>query len=502
MNVSVLGIVSPAGSDRTKFVNSLVTLLRHDFDFDVHLIKLNQLIYDNKPELNAKIYKNKIEKIRDKINAGNEIRMTFDNDIFAYFGAVDVISEINLISDPARRTIFILDQLKRTEEIECLRALFGKCYFSIGIVAPESVRLSNLTEDDQSLRDKAEDLISIDENEGDHFKNSEEHCDLAITDDAKKHGQQIAKCVLACDVLFEHRFDSSNVSRFMDLLLGHPYLPPSQDEYHLNFAFAASLKSLDLSRQVGAVIVSMSGEVIGVGYNEVNKFGGGPYSGILDSDKNDYLIGADPNKMIINKIKSELGEKLFRKLKNQNVGKEAIDKVLNSSMINDLTEFHRATHAEMNAILSAQRSGLDVKNSTLYCTTFPCHNCCKHIISSGITQVIYLEPYKKSYADKLHEHEITYSASLRDERVLFRSFFGVTHNRFDDLFSISYGSGYKVSRKDGNDKKVEFQRMTSPLRYSLNTKTIRKLGKILSESLTNGEKFDSSMYLEFIKQSV
>lgn len=49
-------------------------------------------------------------------------------------------------------------------------------------------------------------------------------------------------------------------------------------------------------------------------------------------------------------------------------------------------------HAEMAAISTAARLGLSLAGSSLYCTTFPCHNCSKHIVATGVSEVFYLEP--------------------------------------------------------------------------------------------------------------
>jgi len=51
-------------------------------------------------------------------------------------------------------------------------------------------------------------------------------------------------------------------------------------------------------------------------------------------------------------------------------------------------------HAEQNTISDAARRGVAVQNSTIYITHYPCINCCKYIISSGINNIIYLDDYK------------------------------------------------------------------------------------------------------------
>ena len=65
--------------------------------------------------------------------------------------------------------------------------------------------------------------------------------------------------------------------RFLDLVFGAPSETPTKDEYAMFLAFAAALRSADLSRQVGAVIMSANDEIIATGANEVPKSGGGLY---------------------------------------------------------------------------------------------------------------------------------------------------------------------------------------------------------------------------------
>ena len=72
----------------------------------------------------------------------------------------------------------------------------------------------------------------------------------------------------------------------------------------------------------------------------------------------------------------------------------------------DIGEFSRPVHAEMAALIDAARRGVPVNGHSLYVTTFPCHNCAKHIVAAGIQRVVYLEPYSKSRAGNLHREDI------------------------------------------------------------------------------------------------
>jgi len=59
-------------------------------------------------------------------------------------------------------------------------------------------------------------------------------------------------------------------------------------------------------------------------------------------------------------------------------------------------------HAEQNAIADAARRGVSIENTTIYVTHRPCINCTKFIISSGITNIKYLEDYRNDeLADEL-----------------------------------------------------------------------------------------------------
>ena len=53
----------------------------------------------------------------------------------------------------------------------------------------------------------------------------------------------------------------------------------------------------------------------------------------------------------------------------------------------------RGAHSEMNAISQAAKNGIDINNSTIYCTTQPCIYCAKAIVNSGIKRLVYCESY-------------------------------------------------------------------------------------------------------------
>ncbi|MDM5156524.1 ComE operon protein 2 [Bacillus sp. DX1.1] len=64
----------------------------------------------------------------------------------------------------------------------------------------------------------------------------------------------------------------------------------------------------------------------------------------------------------------------------------------------------RTIHAEMNALLQCAKFGAKTDGAEIYVTHFPCLQCCKAIIQSGITAVYYAQDYKNHpYAVELFQ---------------------------------------------------------------------------------------------------
>ena len=61
-------------------------------------------------------------------------------------------------------------------------------------------------------------------------------------------------------------------------------------------------------------------------------------------------------------------------------------------------KYRMVVHAEANAILKVAKSTNNAHGSTLYITLSPCKDCCKLILQSGITRMVYLNAYKDTTA--------------------------------------------------------------------------------------------------------
>src|SRR5262249_42595327 len=87
------------------------------------------------------------------------------------------------------------------------------------------------------------------------------------------------------------------LNRFIYALYGKTDIAPTKEEYGMYAAKSASLRSSDLSRQVGAAIITTEGEIVTQGCNEVPKAMGGTYWDLETPDHRDVRLGSDPNEI-------------------------------------------------------------------------------------------------------------------------------------------------------------------------------------------------------------
>jgi len=344
---------------------------------------------------------------------------------------------------PADATAYIFDSLKHPEEVRALRNVYGSAFFAISVYTTRQIRLENLKKRiakshlslaDGDFEEKAKEIIEIDEHRGGDYeqdvRNAFPEADFFISSSADIEGQ---------------------VQRFVDLIFGSPFITPQKDEYWMFHARAVALRSADLSRQVGAVLTSCEGDHISSGCNEVPASGGGVFwDGDAEKyDDRDFRHGRDANAVIRNDIVKEIVSGL-RRLNLLNIPESCSDdqitidlvygeykEALEGTRIRSLIEFGRIVHAEMNAIIEAARRGVAVFGGTLYCTTFPCHMCARHIIGSGVRRVVYIEPYPKSMTKDLYRASTVVDGEGGDHpaAVSFEPFRGVAPQLYFRLFA-------------------------------------------------------------------
>ena len=241
------------------------------------------------------------------------------------------------------------------------------------------------------------------------------------------------------------------LNRYLQIVFNVGIHTPTRYEAAMYEAGANSANSACMSRQVGAAILSATGELIATGWNDVPKFGGGLYTEdsqsfwdeqkkqVKDGDHRCFKWGGNicHNEVRRNQILDGIVLRLVEaKLLKRGASKGEVRSALDGTAVDSLIEYSRSIHAEMEAILSVAREGKhSLVGATLFTTTYPCHNCARHIVASGISSVVYIQPYLKSLATALHSDSITEDPD-DGTKVVFRQYSGVAPRNFLKLFTL------------------------------------------------------------------
>ncbi len=484
----VIGIVARLGVD-TKHVIATITEELTPYNYEIVEIKATEEIQSFKDRLGLKNSPT-AERYRSYIEGCNTLRSDLKrNDIMARF-AIAGIASARDGDTTLQRKAYIINQIKRPEEFELLRSVYGEHYVQISCHAHETQRISRLSR--MIVRDhpekpksaewelSARSLISDDEDQED-----------------VKYGQRVRKAFSLSDVVIDVSTPESavrQVERFFRALFGDNSVTPTRDEYGMDLANTAAQRSSDLSRQVGAAILNAKMEVQALGCNEVGKFGGGTYWEGDHGDSREFQLGNDANEERKRAVLMDLMMRLQRAgALNANLeSSEAIhtflfdrtDDTIADAQVMDSLEYGRSVHAEMNAITDAARGGHAIRDCRLFSNTFPCHNCAKHIVASGIKEVLYLHPYPKSYARELfHDSILIDPARPSSDRLVFKQFIGITGPMYARVFTKS-----RWKREGGTVAKFDkatahyIRRTPLPAYEEVETLLLDELLKELTES--------------------
>lgn len=444
----VIGVVCAVGTDYSAISACLAEILKQ-YGYLTRVVRISTLI----PKLTdfPLVTSPEIARINSYMDAGNKIcHDSGRKDVLALAAVANInaardkedVGKNLLVQKPLPRVAHVLLTLKRPEEVAALRKIYGDGFFLVGVFATEKERLEHLLNQNAPKQD-AIDLIKRDSEESDPY------------------GQQTRATFHLSDVFVRsmNKAYADELQRFFDLVFSDPFITPTQREHAMFLAYASSLRSGQLGRQVGAAIASRSGDILSLGCNDVPKPGGGLYwPG--PGDRRDHVLGFDTNDKQRDKIVDLLLSRL--PVETRSGSEQELRRAFRSIL--DITEYGRAAHAEMDALLTCARSGVSPVGGILYTTTFPCHNCTRHIIAAGIERVIYIEPYAKSRAEELHEDAIVVEEKAPDEanrtrrRVPFTPFVGVGPRRYFDLFSLTLSRGFELVRKrEGGIAKISRQ---------------------------------------------
>ncbi|WP_299213199.1 anti-phage dCTP deaminase [uncultured Aquimarina sp.] len=474
----IIGLCGPIGSDINFVSESLKEILEDTFGYDCIEIKLSDFI---RMQFEIPKKEKKFSYYEELINKGNELRNQFGNDILSKLIVHEITKDRQSKSKTdkelvkKKRICYIINSIKHISEYRLLKRVYQNIFYFIGVFSPLEVRKENLSVKGIENPD-IERLVKID------------------SEQVEDHGQKVSKTFPNADYFL--RIEDSNdkivndkIQRFLDLVFGTKITTPTYQETAMYMASSASANSACLSRQVGASITNKLGDIISVGWNDVPKYGGNLYTENDLNGDDHRCINKSGGKCFNDEEKNELINLITEKLVEEEViNKEKSNDVFNilkDSRIRDLIEFSRAVHAEMHAMINAtQKSGSEILGGKLFCTTYPCHNCARHIVAAGIKEVYYIEPYKKSLALKLHSDSITERFNT-ENRVKVLMYDGVSPKRYIDLFKINDAEKRK---KDG--KKLIVKRKKASPRKSVSLEAIPFLEKKATEELNKNGKFD------------
>ena len=435
----VIGFCGAIGSG-VNIISEMVSKdLQNKYNYKCFAIKVSRIIEEIS---GCSSYKSQYERFKLLQDNGNSIRKPRSTKLAEYtIAQIRAIKGVTKDGTPDvanERRAFIVDQLKHPDEIKLLKKVYGESFYLFGVLSTEHERQIRLTKIEKLSSAEAAELLKRDE------------------DDPVEYGQKVRKSLQYADFFLRHsrhrhKDCEKSAHRFISLMLGMPIITPSIDEYAMYEAYTASLRSSCLSRQVGASIIDSNNHLISTGYNDVPNFGGGLYGSRNDCQKAGERCFEKESKECHNDFhKNEIYEEVVSKLCdeiNDKSKRTNLLQVLKKSRIRNLLEFSRSIHAEMEAILAAGRKGKTVVGSRLFCTTFPCHNCARHIIAAGIDKVFFIEPYEKSLAIDLHDDAMSIDEQS-SEHVKLIPFEGVAPSKFSKLFLMN-------SERKKNGKMIE-----------------------------------------------
>jgi deoxycytidylate deaminase len=502
-NELVFAVVGHAGAGTSFIAGQLDNLLKQtslaEVRFDVSILKAREVILDwarahGKPPLNVTSPPS-LQQVKILQDYGDLMRAektaTGKEDLAAIARALSLKIRLlrairtNQVAEAGKAVVpdgkpraYILDSLRHPEEAQFLRQLYGKAFVLIGVVCEEEKRITRITEKySDGGRTDAMKFMKRDANA------------------KERYGQHVADTFYLADYFVDNTMDRmkngnanpdwdvvENLSRLVKIVSHSELVRPTVAETAMHHAYSAQMQSACLSRQVGAAVVDVNGNVVATGTNEVPKAGGGVYGESFDRDPYDARCAflSEPNERYCrntreqNKIIDELLDSVqgllsdieaVRDLSTERKATLALE--LRNTRIGGLLEFSRAVHAEMDALLSAARKGVSLVGTRLFVTTFPCHYCARHIIAAGVDEVQYIEPYPKSQALNLHKDAIAVensgwvppsqvetkqaSQKRQEARVLFRPFSGVAPR----LYKSAFMKDRELKKKDTGEMSIQ-----------------------------------------------
>lgn len=439
----IVGLVTPVGVN-SEAVSTAIKEAFKTVDYVATPLKISELIKDAAAQRGI-TFPNATSQRERLMSMGTALRHQSGDGAIAAMLAIwakGKLVEDNQIEHYAHRpNAFVFRSLKHFDEVEYLRQVYGSRLLLIGATAPRDTREKELQ---RTLKD-APNFLSAPaaRREAVHLLDRDQ------SEPETELGQQVQKAFPEADAFVEVPSDGAGVEeamrRVVRLFFGDPWHTPTQDELAMFHAYAASLRSAALPRQVGCSIMDQYGEIVATGTNEAPKAKGGEYWEGDQPDGRTFAVGRETTDVYNEQLLYELLDKMNKKgwLSEEKSSKTPAELLTDAKLpdapaddsgLLDVLEFGREVHAEMAALMTAARRGVSVAGCTLFSTTFPCHVCARLIVASGISRVVYRAPYPKSRAGDLYGDSVAIDEEEAGQKVRFEPFVGVAPSLFPRVF--------------------------------------------------------------------
>jgi len=320
--------------------------------------------------------------------------------------------------------------------------------------------------------------------------------------------QDVDGCIQNADILINNSGTKEQlkltIMRYISLMLHPGLVPPTQDEVCMQIAQAAKLNSGCISRQVGAVVSDMYGNILSVGWNDPAATQGNEciscirrsvkklfqkedtmaysFYELFDKDFQCHFrervrdmvsriveeIKSDGSKNVSGILVSDMTEEQLLQAIDIYVAKELKGlplaycfKDIYTDMIGERNQVHtRAQHGEEKAMENCDKSRCS--GGTLYTTSSSCELCAKKALGYNIRRIVYIEPYSGITNQHILGHQVrqgvqvVYNGTTRTESMKIELFTGATQRAYTHLYTSFFplkdelslrGINYKTTKK-------------------------------------------------------
>lgn len=243
----VLGLVYGAGTD-TSPVHDVLEGALESWGYRLHPIRLS----DAFPTLLGMGFNAKSpDATRELQNMGDDLRKKLGSKhALAQLAAYLIAEERRQLNTNQHRTAWQIRSLRRPEEVDELRRIYGSRFILIGVHVPEVIRLRTASK----RRGRWSPTLSA-------------HFDVDAIEDLRRdeddpslpYGQAMRRTFSLADFFVDARSPirlKQTLERAIQLIFEEPFVPPTRDEQAMYVAYGAALRSAEMGRQVGAAIMT------------------------------------------------------------------------------------------------------------------------------------------------------------------------------------------------------------------------------------------------------